>query len=241
VPGCVRDTTPQWLSGPAGPVGNWSDLGWGALNATYGALKNVVRLAPLTIPVIGPVLEAAGAGNWLANKLPDRIGGGNPKTAMYQTGGLAVNICLLFCTLGAGGVVDTLAIGDRLAALDATADAGSALAATKDLSGIAASRQAGITGENLAGINQAAKVRIPSMTGTAAYRIPDELTNTALTEVKNVGSLRYTNQLRDFYWYANTTGRSFNLIVRTNTILSARLQAMVDAGVINLEPILPGQ
>ncbi len=79
------------------------------------------------------------------------------------------------------------------------------------------------------------------MTGTAAYRIPDELTNTALTEVKNVGSLRYTNQLRDFYWYANSTGRSFNLIVRANTMLNSRLQAMVDAGVINLEPTLPGK
>lgn len=79
------------------------------------------------------------------------------------------------------------------------------------------------------------------MTGTVAYRIPDELTNTALTEVKNAGSLSYTNQLRDFYWYANSTGRSFNLIVRTNTIWGSRLQAMVDAGVINLEPTLPGQ
>lgn len=59
--------------------------------------------------------------------------------------------------------------------------------------------------------------------------------------MKNVGSLSYTNQLPDFYWYANSTGRSFNLIVRTNTILSSRLQAMVDAGVINLEATLPGQ
>jgi len=60
-----------------------------------------------------------------------------------------------------------------------------------------------------------------------------------LTEVKNVARLSYTNQLRDFYWYANSTGRSFNLIVRANTTLSARLQAMVDAGVINLKPTLP--
>lgn len=70
----------------------------------------------------------------------------------------------------------------------------------------------------LAGINQAAKVRIPSMTGTAAYRIPDELTDTSLTEVKNVATLSYTNQLRDFYWYVSLTGRSFNLIVRVNDI-----------------------
>jgi hypothetical protein len=105
--------------------------------------------------------------------------------------------------------------------------------------GMAAVRQAGLEGEDLAGIIQAAKVRIPSLTGTAAYRIPDELTDIALTEVKNVASLIYTNQLRDFYWYANATGRSFNLIVRVDTILSSRLGVMAEAGVINIEQILP--
>lgn len=104
---------------------------------------------------------------------------------------------------------------------------------------MAAVRQTGLEGEDLAGIDPAAKVRIPSMTGTAAYRIPDELTDTALTEVKNVASLSYTNQLRDFYWYANSTGRSFNLIVRETTIFSSRLQSMVDAGVVNLDRLLP--
>jgi glutaminase len=69
--------------------------------------------------------------------------------------------------------------------------------------------------------------------------MPDELTYTALTEVKNVATLSYTNQLRDFYWYANSTGRSFNPIVRANTIVSSRLQAMANAGAINLERILP--
>jgi RHS repeat-associated protein len=115
VPGCVRDTTPGWLSGNE-PVGHWSDLGWGALNTAYGAFKDLVRLAPLSIPVAGPILEASGFGNWLANKLPDRVGGGNPKTQMYQAGGFLVNVCLLVCTLGAGEVADSLAIGGRLAA-----------------------------------------------------------------------------------------------------------------------------
>jgi hypothetical protein len=60
-----------------------------------------------------------------------------------------------------------------------------------------------------------------------------------LTEVKNEASLSYTNQLRDYYWYANSTGRSFNLVVRVNTTLTGRLQAMVDARVINLIRMLP--
>jgi hypothetical protein len=57
--------------------------------------------------------------------------------------------------------------------------------------------------------------------------------------VKNVAGLSYANQLRDFHWYVNIAGRSFNLIARVNTVLSPRLQAMVDAGVINLDAILP--
>ncbi|MGH3301024.1 MAG: putative toxin [Streptosporangiaceae bacterium] len=44
--------------------------------------------------------------------------------------------------------------------------------------------------------------RIPSLSGTAAYRIPDELNSSVLGEVNNVSSLSYTNQLRDFAAYA---------------------------------------
>lgn len=100
-------------------------------------------------------------------------------------------------------------------------------------------REAGIVGENLAGIDQAAKVRIPSATDTAAYRIPDSLTDTTLTEVKNVQQLSYTSQLQDFYLYSASTGRSFDLVVRQNTRLSGPLQDMVDAGSIHLRPHLP--
>ena len=63
----------------------------------------------------------------------------------------------------------------------------------------------------------------------------------SLAEVKNVASMSYSNQLRDFYWYANSTGRSINLVVRVNTSLSPRVQVMVDASVINLDPILPAR
>lgn len=42
----------------------------------------------------------------------------------------------------------------------------------------------GKAGEALAGINKNT-AHIPSLTGTASYRIPDGLTNTVLSEVKN--------------------------------------------------------
>jgi RHS repeat-associated protein len=66
-------------------------------------------------------------------------------------------------------------------------------------------------------------------------RIPDGLTSTTLSEVKNVSSLSYSQQLRDFAQYAQQSGRSFDLYVRTTTRLSGPLQrAAGPGGPINL-------
>jgi hypothetical protein len=104
--------------------------------------------------------------------------------------------------------------------------------------GMAAVRTAGTAGERAAGIVKNTE-RIPSASGNAAYRIPDELNATTLGEVKNVASLSYTSQLQDFAAYAQQTGRSFNLYVRGSTTLSGPLQAEVNAGNINLIRNLP--
>jgi hypothetical protein len=84
-------------------------------------------------------------------------------------------------------------------------------------------------------------MRIPSATGTAAYRIPDALTETTLTEVKNVARLGYSNQLQDFEAYASSTRRSFDLIVRQNTVLTQELQGLENSGVINVIRSLPAR
>ena len=78
--------------------------------------------------------------------------------------------------------------------------------------------------------------RIPSATGTAAYRVPDGLNHATktLSEVKNVGSLSYTNQLRDFASYAASNGYTFELFVRPTTELSGPLQQAVANGQIVL-------
>jgi hypothetical protein len=65
-------------------------------------------------------------------------------------------------------------------------------------------------------------------------RIPDGLTSKALTEIKNVGRLSYTSQLRDYTNFAQQTGREFNLFVRPTTQLSGPLQEAIGAGDINL-------
>ena len=65
-------------------------------------------------------------------------------------------------------------------------------------------------------------------------RIPDGLTGNVLSEVKNVDSLSYTQQLRDFADFAQQTGKRFDLYVRPNTKLSGPLQQAFNSGVINI-------
>ncbi|GAA3819456.1 hypothetical protein CSO01_05480 [Cellulomonas soli] len=112
------------------------------------------------------------------------------------------------------------------------------LAANAAVDGMVGVRAAGAAGEQAAGIIKNTQ-RIPSLSGTASYRIPDELTSTALGEVKNVANLSYTNQLRDFAAYAEQEGMGFNLYVRDSTTLSGPLQDAVSAGQINLIRSLP--
>jgi hypothetical protein len=68
-------------------------------------------------------------------------------------------------------------------------------------------------------------------------RIPDGLTETTLSEVKNVGSLSYTQQLRDFATHAGENGLQFDLYVRPTTQLSGPLEEAVASGAINLRTI----
>jgi hypothetical protein len=68
-------------------------------------------------------------------------------------------------------------------------------------------------------------------------RIPDGLTSTVLSEVKNVGSLSYTQQLRDFAAHASANGLRFDLWVRPTTQLSGPLAQEVANGAINLRYI----
>lgn len=65
-------------------------------------------------------------------------------------------------------------------------------------------------------------------------RIPDGLTSTTLSEVKNVQSLSYTSQLRDYAAFAQQQGLSFDLYVRQGAQLSGPLQQAISSGAINL-------
>jgi hypothetical protein len=107
--------------------------------------------------------------------------------------------------------------------------------AAKAFEALKAARDMGRAGEEAAGIIKNAE-RIGSATSTAAFRVPDALDHAARTigEVKNVGSLSYTNQLRDFASYASSKGYTFELWVRPTTQLSGPLQQAVSNGEIML-------
>lgn len=95
--------------------------------------------------------------------------------------------------------------------------------------------QLGRAGEAAAAIVKNTE-RIPSITGTAAYRVPDILDHSmkVIGDVKNVHSLSYTNQLRDFAAYASQHGYTFELWVPATVQLSGPLQQAISQGHIAL-------
>lgn len=99
--------------------------------------------------------------------------------------------------------------------------------------GTALARQLGQAGEDAVGITgPKTAIEIP---GSGQIRIPDALTDTTLTEVKNVGSLSYSQQLRDFTAYSQANGLNFQLWVRPSTQLSGPLQQAIASGQITLK------
>ena len=114
-----------------------------------------------------------------------------------------------------------------------------AIASWRMASKMAGVRAAGRTGEALAGIVKNTE-RIPSLTGTATYRIPDILdkTNKIIGEVKNYnGTLSLTEQIKDDIAFAKANpGWTVVLKVSQNTELTRPLRQLVNDGTIKLVP-----
>ncbi len=136
---------------------------------------------------------------------------------------------LLALGLDVGGALIPFATGGG-----AAARAGRGALEVAD-SGTDLARQAGRAGEEAAGIIKNTD-HIPSASGTANYRIPDQLLHEQkiISEVKNVNYQSYTNQLKDFASYAKDKGYTFELYVRPDTRLSGPLQEAVAKGEIVL-------
>lgn len=99
-------------------------------------------------------------------------------------------------------------------------------------SGIALSRKLGKAGEKAVG-DIGKKKRIESLTGTAKFRVPDGMTTTTLSEVKNVAKLSYTRQLKDFNLFAQKNKLKFDLYMRSNTQITKNLEYQIKLGNIN--------
>ena len=108
------------------------------------------------------------------------------------------------------------------------------------ISTTANARNLGIAGEQAVGV-AGSKVRIPSLSGTAKFRIPDGLTSTTLIEVKNVNSLSLTRQVSDFHLFTQQSGgqMQFILYTRSTTTFTGPLKTLIDQGHIIVRTI-PG-
>jgi RHS repeat-associated protein len=177
------------------------------------------------------------------------IGGGIDAYNQYQeTGQVDVEqvaeAALAGAVVGGGLVIGGALIGAGVAAgTAAIAGAGAAVCADGDCTneGTALARSLGQAGETAAGIIKNTQ-RIPSASGTASYRVPDQLfPEQLISEVKNVNYQGLTNQINDFLSYTQAQGIRFELIVRQNTEISKPLQELIDAGKILLNRNLPRQ
>lgn len=101
--------------------------------------------------------------------------------------------------------------------------------------GLALAKELGIAGETAAGISGPKKAI--EIAGRKLF--PDEITDAALTEVKNVRRLSFTKQLRDYAAYTQGKEIPFFLVTRPGTKLSGPLQRAIDDGLIIHRPKLP--
>jgi hypothetical protein len=164
----------------------------------------------------------------------------NDQVSAGQVVEAAIGGALGGAVLGGGLVIAgaTVVIG-----ASALAGVGAAACADGDCTneGTALARSLGQAGETAAGIIKNTQ-RIPSATGTASYRVPDQLfPEQLISEVKNVNYQGLTNQINDFLSYTQAQGIRFELIVRQNTVISKPLQELIDAGKILLNRNLPRQ
>jgi hypothetical protein len=109
---------------------------------------------------------------------------------------------------------------------------------------MAAVRAAGKAGEKQAGVDPSKpKERIPSETGTAKYRVPDEYDPATgkIAETKNVARFdRITNQIKDLVKFTQKIMGELTLNLRSNTTITPSAQKYLDENdVIIRRPINP--
>ena len=185
--------------------GNWSMPNW--LKVTVGAVALAGAIA-LTV-------ATGGGAAAVAVGVAKVVGSVVLSTAVSAGAGYLNN--------GKQGAIDGVCNGFMFGSLSALG--GAAFKYAKVHSATTGSPNSmGKAGERMVGIDQSAKKPIQINGRT---RIPDAMTDTTLTEVKNVKYISNTQQLRDFAAFANDTGRSLELWVRPTTRIA---KTVIDAG-----------
>ena len=185
--------------------GNWSMPNW--LKVTIGAVALVGAVA-LTV-------ATGGGAAAVAVGVAKVVGSVAVSTAVSAGVGYLEN--------GKQGAIDGACNGFMFGSLSACG--GAALKyANVHAATTGSPNSMGKAGERMAGIEPSAKraIRI-----NGRVRIPDELTQTTLKEVKNAKYISNTLQLRDFADYAKITGRTLELWVRPTTKIA---KTVIDAG-----------
>ena len=174
----------------------------------------------------------AGAGALIGTGAGMAAGAALAGSLTASTGAVAAGGSALVGTIGSGGLSSGLSyIANNVShALN-----GSSSVAQAGAGKMRYAFEKGKAGELASGLVKNTK-HIPSLTGTASYRIPDGLTDAFLAEVKNYsGTLSYTNQLKDFVLYSQSNGLEMHSY--TNAHLTGPLQQAVDSGLIQVFPL----
>ena len=146
----------------------------------------------------------------------------------------ALSLALPFVPAGGGMAIRLAAHADDFGSVARLVNTSSNAIQTAEK--MAKVRELGRAGEQLANIVKNT-THIDSLTHTAAYRIPDQLSKSKrlISEVKNVKRLSLTNQIKDFVAFAQSNRYTFELWVRETTKFSKPLQKLIDEGEIVLK------
>ncbi|MFN8482990.1 MAG: putative toxin [Anaerolineae bacterium] len=224
-PQVVANISRDGVSGNAFTNVNWASVGAGAVAGAVGAATFGVGTAIMGTGMVAEVGVSA-LSNVVAGQVA--IATENVLSGQEVTEGL-----------GNGSQI----LGDAvLGSAGQLARPGASMVLGAKAGDTALARSLGEAGEAAAGIS-GIKNRIPSLSRTARYRVPDEIINAEklIREVKNVSELSYTKQLRDYVLWAKQKGYTFELLVRENggTSLS---QPLIDArnnGDLIIREVLP--
>lgn len=203
-----------------------------AVGAVLGAVVGGVVAAKNGGNVLAGIGIGAAAGALIGSGVGAAAGAALAGSLTATAGAVAAGGKALVAAMGSGGLGAGSAYVAKNLAQAVNTSTPTAQAAASQMHQV---REKGKAGEAAANIVKNT-IRIPSLSGTAAYRIPDGLdyATKTLTEVKNYsGKLSYTNQLRDFAAWSQQNG--FTMYIKTNTrSFTGPLQEAIDSGLIHI-------